>query len=492
MLSFCKNNNVFISNGRTGKDKYIGANTNVKGNTVIDYFICSPSVMCNIHDFEPVISDIHCVVNCILKCKYFDDKIEKRENYCDINGTEKFNWNSNVRDNFIQSCKRKANELLSMVDTNQDINVVNEKLVELFTNCARDNNLVVKSKRRKGRIKKPNTWFNMNCYHKRRHYSLCRNRSIASKSNVLKDEMKVACKAYKSEIRKSKLEEKRAFIKKLRNLKKCDPKHYWKLLGDKKKHTSNISINVLKEHFKAVLNKSGSSKEYMCSDIEVDPNFTEFYDGVITKEEILNAIKKLKTNKAHGIDGVLNEYIKNTADVLIEFWVKLFNRVYNSGEVPAEWSKGIIITLYKGNGTHCDPKNYRGITLLSCIGKLFTSVLNNGLTLFCNAYDVIKENQAGFRKEYSTTHHIFTLKCLIDLCLSRKEKMYCAYIDYATAFDKIDRITLWNKLLKSNIGGKLLKVIQSMYVNIKSCVSLNIYRSDFFLTNIGIRQGENL
>ena len=209
LLSFCKNNNVFICNGRTGKDKYTGTNTNVKGNTVIDYFICSPSVMCNIHDFyvhnfETVISDIHCVVNCILKCKYFDDKIEKRENYYDTNGTEKFNWNSNVRDNFIQSCNVKANELLSMVDTNQDINVVNEKLV-------------VKSKRRKGRIKKPNTWFNMNCYHKRRHYSLCRNRYIASKSNILTDEMKVACKAYKSEIRKSNLEEKRAFIKKLRN-----------------------------------------------------------------------------------------------------------------------------------------------------------------------------------------------------------------------------------------------------------------------------------
>ena len=110
----------------------------------------------------------------------------------------------------------------------------------------------------------------------------------------------------------------------------------------------------------------------------------------------------------------------------------------------------------KGKGTHCDPKNYRGITLLSCIGKLFTSVLNNRLTLFCNAYDVIKENQAGFRKEYSTTHHIFTLKCLIDLCLSRKEKLYCAYIDYATAFDKNNnmeytiKIEHWWKTFKSD------------------------------------------
>ena len=65
------------------------------------------------------------------------------------------------------------------------------------------------------------------------------------------------------------------------------------------------------------------------------------------------------------------------------------------------------------------------------------------------------------------------------MCLSKKEELNCAYIDYATAFDKIDRIALWNKLLKSNIGGKLLKVIQSMYVNIKSCVSLNNYRSIF-------------
>ena len=127
--------------------------------------------MCNIHDFyvdnfEPVISDIHCEVNCILKCKSFDDKKEKCRDHCDINRIEKFNWNANVRDNFVQSCKVKSNELLSMFDTNQDINVVNEKLVELFANCARDNNLVVKSKRRKGRIKKRNTWFNMNYYQK--------------------------------------------------------------------------------------------------------------------------------------------------------------------------------------------------------------------------------------------------------------------------------------------------------------------------------------
>ena len=93
------------------------------------------------------------------------------------------------------------------------------------------------------------------------NYSVCRNRYQPCKFYVLKYEIKVACKAYKSEIRKSRLEEKRACIKKLRNLKKCYPKHYRKLLGDKKKQTLNISINVWKEHLKYVLKAKKTEKQ---------------------------------------------------------------------------------------------------------------------------------------------------------------------------------------------------------------------------------------
>ena len=89
----------------------------------------------------------------------------------------------------------------------------------------------------------------------------------------------------------------------------------------------------------------------------------------------MKAIKELKCNKAHGIDGVLNEYIKYTADLMIDIWVKLFNRILDSGEIPSDWSTGIIITLYKGKGSKLDPNNYRGITLLSCVGKLFICIL---------------------------------------------------------------------------------------------------------------------
>ena len=130
--------------------------------------------------------------------------------------------------------------------------------------------------------------------------------------------------------------------------------------------------------------------------------------------------------------------------------------------------------------------------MLSCVGKLFTSILNDRLNAFLNVCGVLNENQAGFRKVYSTTHHIFTLKCLIDLCKFRTRKLFCAYVDYERAFDKINRIALWHKLIQSNISGKLLNVIKSMYANIKSCVSNGGMMSDFFSSGVGVRQGENL
>ena len=84
------------------------------------------------------------------------------------------------------------------------------------------------------------------------------------------------------------------------------------------------------------------------------------------------------------------------------------------------------------------------------------------------------------------------MKCLIDLCKFRKRKPFCAYVDYERAFDKINRIALWHKLIQSNISGKLLNVIKSMYANIKSCVSNDGMMSDFFSSEVGVRQGENL
>jgi len=115
------------------------------------------------------------------------------------------------------------------------------------------------------------------------------------------------------------------------------------------------------------------------------------------------------------------------------------------------------------------------------------------LNAFCEVFNVISENQTGFRKGHSTLDHVFVLKSLFDMLKYQKKKLYCAFIDYEKAFDRIWRDGMWYKLTKYGISGKILEVVKNMYKGIKSCVlGNNGERSDFFESHIGLRQGENL
>ena len=149
-------------------------------------------------------------------------------------------------------------------------------------------------------------------------------------------------------------------------------------------------------------------------------------------------MKNLKNNKSSGIDNIINEYLKNSPDSVVTLIVDFFNVVLKSGVVPSDWCAGIIHPLYK-KGPANDPNNFRGITLLSVIGKLFTSCLNHRLSYYVESVGLLGEDQAGFRKGYSTTDHIFTLNSLVQLYLKNNKRLYCAFIDYAKAFDTIDR-----------------------------------------------------
>ena len=177
---------------------------------------------------------------------------------------------------------------------------------------------------------------------------------------------------------------------------------------------------------------------------------------------------------------------------MLSAFTKLFNIVLTSGFIPDSWSQGIISPIYKNKGDKSSPDNYRGVTLLSCFGKLFTSILNNRLNNYLENMNILVEEQAGFRKGYSTTDHIFNLKCLIDLYLFRGKKLYSAFIDYKKAFDSVNSVYLWQKLINNNIDGKMFKIIYNLYANAQSCVRIGNSKSTSFSSNIGVRQGENL
>ena len=81
-------------------------------------------------------------------------------------------------------------------------------------------------------------------------------------------------------------------------------------------------------------------------------------------------------------DHVLNEYLKHSKDAMLPFYCKLFNLILNTVFIPEAWSKGTILPLYKNEGHINDPDKYRGKTILSCLGKLFTAILNYILTKY--------------------------------------------------------------------------------------------------------------
>ena len=144
----------------------------------------------------------------------------------------------------------------------------------------------------------------------------------------------------------------------------------------------------------------------------------------------------------------------------------------------------------KGNIENVE--NYRGITLLSVVGKLFTNILNTRLNEWAEQYQVYVEAQAGFRKGMGTLDNIFVMHGIITHCLNKSEFLYSAFIDFKKAFDFVVMDVLWFKLIQNGVRGKILNVIQSMYSNIKSRIKFNDNLSNAFSSYIGVRQGECL
>lgn len=154
------------------------------------------------------------------------------------------------------------------------------------------------------------------------------------------------------------------------------------------------------------------------TDAEIHSHDDIVLNTKFTEQEIREAVSKLKSDKAAGIYEVLHEYIKSTGNIFMPIYVSLFNKILDSGIFPEDWTLGLIVLIFKKKGNIDDCNNYRGITLLSGLGKLFTNILNTRLTNSCENGSILNENQAGFRKNYSTTDHIFVLKYIIDLvCL---------------------------------------------------------------------------
>ena len=148
----------------------------------------------------------------------------------------------------------------------------------------------------------------------------------------------------------------------------------------------------------------------------------------------------------------------------------LFNNILESGIYPNGWCEAILCPLHK-NGSVNEVGNHRGISLFPALRKvLFPKILNNILVKWAENHNLQKEEQAGYRKKYSTIDQIFSVV----------SKIY---------YKKEGRFYKWYKLIKSVVHGKLLKVLRFMYANLKSCVRTHSGLTEYFQCTVGTRQG---
>ena len=169
---------------------------------------------------------------------------------------------------------------------------------------------------------------------------------------------------------------------------------------------SSININTWFQHFDNL---------FSCDESDNEPNLTplnqmnvqdvDTLNCPISVEEVIKAIKNLKTGKSGGLDGILSEMLKAGKHVTVSFLVKLFNLILDQGHYPSEWAKAIIVPFFK-KGSPSSVDNYRGISLLSILSKCFTCILNQRLRSWLDTENKLVENQAGFRKSYSTTDQL--------------------------------------------------------------------------------------
>ena len=182
-------------------------------------------------------------------------------------------------------------------------------------------------------------------------------------------------------------------------------------------------------------------------------------DTDISTEEVHLAIDRMKDGKASGADGLCAELFKNLDAITLRTLTKLFNKVF---QLAASWAQVLIIPIYKSGEPDC-ANNYRGITLLPVIAKLFSAVLENRIQIWATKERIIPIYQFGFRKGHRTSDPVFVLNSLLEKTKWKHKRLFCCFIDFQKAFDSVSHGLLWKKLSNLGLSSQMCTILRSMY-----------------------------
>ncbi len=186
------------------------------------------------------------------------------------------------------------------------------------------------------------------------------------------------------------------------------------------------------------------------------------------------------------MDEIRPEYLKSLDVVGLSWLTRLCSIAWQSGTVPLDWQTGVVVPLFKkGDRRVCS--NYRGITLLSLPGKVYSRVLERRIRPIVEPR--IQEEQCGFRPGRGTLDQLYTLRRVLEGSWEFAQPVHMCFVDLEKAFDRVPRGILWEVLQEYGVGGPLLRAVRSLYCRSRSLVRIAGSKSDLFPVHVGLRQG---
>ncbi|KAK0138802.1 putative RNA-directed DNA polymerase from transposon X-element [Merluccius polli] len=222
-------------------------------------------------------------------------------------------------------------------------------------------------------------------------------------------------------------------------------------------------VDRWKEYFEDLLNPTDtpSGKEAGPGDSGVG--------SPISGAEVAEVVRKLLDGRAPGMDEVRPEFLKALDVVGLSWLTRLCSITWTSGAMPLDWQTGVVVSLFKkGDRRVCS--NYRGITLLSLPGKVYSGVLARRVHRIVEPR--IQEEQCGFRPGLGTVDQLYTLCRILEGAWEFAQPVHMCFVDLEKAFDHVPRGVLWGVLREYRVSDPLIRAVRSLYDRCQSLVRI--------------------
>jgi len=222
-----------------------------------------------------------------------------------------------------------------------------------------------------------------------------------------------------------------------------------------------------------------NSNEHCCD--EPIPPFTQ--------KELDKALRQLRNGRSCDTDGILAEMIKEGNDALHQHLLRLYNDIVKPDASPPQQWRHTTITIIHKRGDPTLPQNYRPIAIIPMLYKLFARLLYNRLEVLLDKQQT--PDQAGFRHNYSTADHLYTLTILHEQAAEWQLNLWVAAIDFKKAFDSINHDKLWQTLKEQHVPSAYIKLLQELYAQQDATVKTDQHSRRFNIKR-GVKQGDPL